>query len=128
MQEGEDVTIIGIGKMTSTAMKVANSLEKEDIHAEVINARFLKPLDSKNISKSIENTKFVVIVEDGTIIGGLGDSIKEMLINNNIKDVKIKCFAYPDEFIKHGAVQELEKLYGIDTESIKKYIKQNIEK
>ena len=128
LKEGHDVTIIGIGKMAATAMKVANELQKEDIDTEVINARFLKPLDSKNISKSIEKTKFVVTVEDGTIIGGLGDSIKEMLINNNIKDVKIKCFAYPDEFIKHGAVQELEKLYGIDTESIKKYIKQNIEK
>ena len=128
LKEGHDVTIIGIGKMDATAMKVANELQKENTEAEVINARFLKPLDSKNISKSIEKTKFVVTVEDGTIIGGLGDSIKEMLINNNIKDVKIKCFAYPDEFIKHGAVQELEKLYGIDTESIKKYIKQNIEK
>ena len=128
LKEGHDVTIIGIGKMDATAMKVANELQKENIEAEVINARFLKPLDSKNISKSIEKTKFVVTVEDGTIIGGLGDSIKEMLINNNIKDVKIKCFAYPDEFIKHGAVQELEKLYGIDTESIKKYIKQKIEK
>ena len=128
LKEGHDVTIIGIGKMDATAMKVANELQKENIEAEVINARFLKPLDNEKISKSIEKTKFVVTVEDGTIIGGLGDSIKEMLINNNIKDVKIKCFAYPDEFIKHGAVQELEKLYGIDTESIKKYIKQNIEK
>ena len=86
LQEGEDVTIIGIGKMTSTAMKVANSLEKEDIHAEVINARFLKPLDCDKISKSIEKTKFVITIEDGTEIGGLGSSIKELIVNKGIEN------------------------------------------
>ena len=123
LQEGEDVTIIGIGKMTSTAMKVANSLEKEDIHAEVINARFLKPLDCDKISKSIEKTKFVITIEDGTEIGGLGSSIKELIVNKGIENVKIKSFSYPDEFIKHGSVPELEELYGVDCENIVKYIK-----
>ena len=118
LQEGEDVTIIGIGKMTSTAMKVANSLEKEDIHAEVINARFLKPLDCDKISKSIEKTKFVITIEDGTEIGGLGSSIKELIVNKGIENVKIKSFSYPDEFIKHGSVPELEKVYRLDCESI----------
>ena len=116
--EGKDVTIIGIGKMTSVAMKAANSLEKEDIHAEVINARFLKPLDCDKISKSIEKTKFVITIEDGTEIGGLGSSIKELIVNKGIENVKIKSFSYPDEFIKHGSVPELEKVYRLDCESI----------
>ena len=128
LQEGEDVTIIGIGKMTSTAMKVANSLEKEDIHAEVINARFLKPLDCDKISKSIEKTKFVITIEDGTEIGGLGSSIKELIVNKGIENVKIKSFSYPDEFIKHGSVPELEKIYGLDCENIFKYVKNSLGK
>ena len=128
LQEGKDVTIIGIGKMTSVAMQVANEIKKDDISAEVINARFLKPLDSEKISKSIEKTKFVVTIEDGTEIGGLGSSIKELIVNKGLENVQIKCFAYPDEFIKHGSVTELEKLYGMDCENICKYVKNNLDK
>ena len=128
LQEGEDVTIIGIGKMTSTAMKVANLLKKDDISAEVINARFLKPIDEKEIAESISKTKFVITIEDGTEIGGLGSSIKELIVNKNIEGVKIKCFAYPDEFIKHGSVPELEKNYGLDCENIYKYVKNSFGK
>ena len=127
LKEGQDVTIIGIGKMTAMAMKVANELEKDDINAEVINARFLKPLDESKITESISNTKFVITIEDGTEIGGLGSSIKELIINKQLEDVKIKCFAYPDEFIKHGSVSELEELYGLDYKNIVNYIKQNIQ-
>ena len=123
IQEGKDVSLIGIGKMTSTAMKVANLLKKDDISAEVINARFLKPIDEKVITESISKTKFVITIEDGTEIGGLGSSIKELIVSKNIEGVKIKCFAYPDEFIKHGSVPELEELYGVDCENIVRYIK-----
>ena len=123
LKEGKDVTIIGIGKMTATAMNVANKLEKDGINAEVINARFLKPLDEKAIKESISKTKFVITIEDGTEIGGLGSSVKEIIVNNNIEGVKIKCFAYPDEFIKHGSVPELEKVYGLDCESIYSFLK-----
>ena len=118
LKEGQDVTIIGIGKMTATAMKVAKELQKEGLNAEVINARFLKPLDCDKISKSIEKTKFVITIEDGTEIGGLGSSIKELIVNKGIENVKIKSFSYPDEFIKHGSVPELEKVYRLDCESI----------
>ena len=127
LKEGQDVTIIGIGKMTATAIRVANEIQKYGLSAEVINARFLKPLDESKITESISNTKFVITIEDGTEIGGLGSSIKELIINKKLEDVKIKCFAYPDEFIKHGSVSELEELYGLDYKNIVNYIKQNIQ-
>ena len=148
LKEGEDVTIIGIGKMTATAMKVAKMLENDGISSEVINARFLKPLDESTITKSISKTKFAITIEDGTEIGGLGSSVKELIVNKNIEDVteidglassdkefivnknledvKIKSFTYPDEFIKHGSVPELEKIYGLDCESICDYVRENI--
>ena len=80
------------------------------------------------ITESISKTKFVITIEDGTQIGGLGSSIKELIVNKNIEGVKIKCFAYPDEFIKHGSVPELEKNYGLDCENIFKYVKNSFGK
>ena len=126
LNKGKDVSIIAIGKTVSRAMEVSNMLKKDKIEADVINARFLKPLDKEKIKKSIEKTKFVITVEDGTIINGLGTAIKELIIDENIKDVKIKLFAYPDEFIKHGKVEELEEIYHQDKNSIYNYIKNNI--
>ena len=123
LNKGKDVSIIAIGKTVSRAMEVANMLKKDKIEAEVVNARFLKPLDKEIVKKSIEKTKFVITIEDGTIINGLGTAIKELIIDENIKDVKIKSFAYPDEFIKHGKVEELEEIYHQDKNSIYNYIK-----
>ena len=96
-----------------------------DIDAEVINARFLKPFDSDTVLKSIKKTKNVITIEDGTIINGLGTTVKELIIDNELKDIKFKAFAYPDKFIEHGSVEELEHLYGQDVEAILKHIKEN---
>lgn len=111
IQEGNDITIIAIGKMVAKAMKMAEKLsEQEGKTIEVINARFLKPLDEKTIKASIEKTKNVITIEDGTKINGLATAVKELIIDNNLQDIKVTAQAYPDEFIPHGSVEELEKM------------------
>jgi len=118
LKEGKDISIIAIGKMVSRAMKIAKELEKENINADVINARFLKPLDIKTIKNSIAKTKKVITIEDGIIINGLATAIKELIIDENLQNTKLECFAYPDKFIQHGSVQELEEIYCLDEKSI----------
>ena len=117
------VTIIAIGNMVAKAIKVAKILKENYIDAEIINSRFIKPLDKEGILKSIKRTNNCITIEDGSIIGGLGSSIKEMIIDSNIKNVEIKSFAYPDKFIEHGNIKELEEKYGMDVENICTYIK-----
>ncbi len=111
LKEGKDLTIIAIGKMVAKALQMAKQEEKNNITVEVINARFLKPFDKETIKKSINKTKNVITIEDGTIVNGLATTVKELIIDEKIQDVKIKSYAYPDEFIKHGTVEELEKIY-----------------
>ena len=116
------VTIIAIGNMVSKSMQIARALSEKNIEAEVINARFLKPLDKESIIQSIEKTKKCITIEDGTIIGGLGSAIKELISEENLKDIQIKSFAYPDKFIQHGSIEELEAKYGLDVDTICAYI------
>ena len=123
LKEGTDLSIIAIGKMVARAMKLADKLEKEGIQAEVINARFLKPIDKETMKKSIEKTKNVVTIEDGTVINGLATAIEEIILEEKLENVTIQKYAYPDEFIKHGGVEELEKIYGLDEEEIFEKIK-----
>lgn len=67
VRQGKDISIIAIGKMVDKALQIAQKLEKDNIQAEVINARFLKPIDNQTILKSIEKTKKVITIEDGTV-------------------------------------------------------------
>ena len=107
------ITIIAIGKMVVRAMKMAEKLEKEDVqnNVQVINARFLKPLNRETIIKSLKDANEVITVEDGTIINGLATAVKELMVEEDIRDVALKTYAYPDKFIQHGSVEELEKMY-----------------
>ena len=118
LKDGNDVTILGIGKMTERAMLVAEKLKEKSIDAGVINVRFLKPLDKQCIKKAIEKTKKVVTIEDGTIINGLATAIKELIVEENLQNITVQNYAYPDEFIKHGSVEEIEEIYGINVQKI----------
>ena len=120
LKTGNDLTIVAIGKMVERALEVSNILETEGKSVEVINARFLKPLDKDKILTSILKTKNIITIEDNIIDGGLGSKIEDLIYNSNIKDIKFKKFGYPDEFIKHGSVPEIEKKYGMDAASIAK--------
>ena len=118
LKEGNDVTIIAIGKMVARAYRVAERLKQKDIDVQVINARFLKPFDSNLVKSAIKKTNAIVTIEDGTIINGLATAVNEVIINENLLGTKIKNFAYPDIYVKHGSVDELEKIYGLDEENI----------
>ena len=98
----KEVTIIAIGKTVAEAVKLADRMQKEEgITPEIINARFLKPFDSEKMIQSIQRTKNVITIEDGTVINGLATTVKELIVDNNIQNVKFKSYAYPDKFIMH---------------------------
>ena len=102
LRKGQNVSIIAIGKRVAEAMKIADKFKENGIEAEVINARFLKPLDEETIKKSIEKTKNVITIEDGTKINGLGTAVEELIVENNLQDIKFEKQAWPDEFLKQG--------------------------
>ena len=126
LAKGSDVTIIAIGNQVSKAMSIFYKLKEEGIFANVINARFLKPIDKNCFINSIKKTKFVVTIEDNTLVGGLASEVNELIAKKHLKDVIIRNFGYPDVFVEHGSVDELEKKYGLDEESIFKSIKKEI--
>ena len=118
IKEGNDLTIVAIGKMVERAVEVSNILKEQDVDCEVINARFLKPLDSYTIERSIRKTRNVITIEDGILHGGLGTSVIEMINECKIDGVHVKCYGYDDVFVQHGSVDELESLHGLDAKDI----------
>ena len=123
LTQGEDITIVAIGKTVAKAFEVKEELEKEELEkegktAEVINARFLKPFDEQTIINSMKKTKNIITLEDNTIIGGLASKVEELISKNEEDNIKFKAFGLPDTFIEHGKVEELEEMYKLDAKSI----------
>lgn len=118
IKEGKDLSIIAIGKMVEKAVQISKILKEKNIEAEIVNARFLKPIDKDTILNSIEKTKRVITIEDGILKGGLGSAVIELVNNSNLENIKVKTFGYNDCFVKHGKVEELEKEYGLDINDI----------
>ena len=105
------MTVIAIGNKVAKAVEFAENCRENGKSVEVINARFLKPLDVETLKISIEKTKRVITMEDGTLINGLATAVKELIVDESIDGVNMEVCAFPDEFIKHGTVEELEKIY-----------------
>lgn len=116
IQEGTDLSIIAIGNMVGRAKEVAKLMPEKSV--EIINARFLKPLDEETILNSIRKTKHCVTIEDNLLKGGLSSAVTEAINKSDIEDVKIKSFGYDDTFVEHGTVKELENKYGLSAEKI----------
>ncbi|MDF2523871.1 MAG: 1-deoxy-D-xylulose-5-phosphate synthase [Clostridiales bacterium] len=117
LKSGKDLSIIAAGNMVENALKVAENLKQYNIDAEVINTRFIKPLDEKCIIGSATKTRHVVSIEDNSACGGLGSSILGLLNKNNC-NVKTRIFGFPDQPVYQGSRDELFKKYKLDSESI----------
>ena len=118
LQQGNDLTIVACGRMVHTALKVAKEVSKFGMSAEVINARFIKPLDAKMILASAEKTKKVVSIEDNVVTGGFGSLVLQIINDEELENIKFRNFGYPDEFVQHGNIDELDRIYGLDYQSI----------
>ncbi len=115
-----DLTIVAAGERCLTiATKLAENFEKQGKFLDIINARFVKPLDFEMLFNI--KSEYVVTIEDNVFLGGLGAMIDAAFVQKGISR-KIKNFAYRDEFIPHGSVASLQKRFGVDMQEIEKYI------
>ncbi len=118
VKEGSDIAILAVGTSVFPAYFASKKLEKEGFSTMVVNARFIKPLDTDFISALIEKTKIVVTVEENVLSGGFGSAVLEYLNTINARDVIVKSLGIPDIFVEHGKQDLLRQLYGIDDEGI----------
>ena len=120
MREGADVTIIACGLMVGEALEAAEQLAAEGIDAEVINMHTIKPIDADLIVKSATKTGHVVTVEEHSVIGGLGDAVADVLVQNH--PVPMKKIGVEDVFGYSGPALDLLQEFGLDAESITKKV------
>jgi len=117
LKKGKDVTLLAVGTCASQAMEAAQLLKKEKIYAEVLNARFVKPIDEKAILESVEKTGCLLTIEEGVLRGGYGQSVQYMLSREGM-NAKMYSIGVPDSFIDHGPANTLRTHLGFTPENI----------
>jgi 1-deoxy-D-xylulose-5-phosphate synthase len=121
LRTGSDVAILAIGKMVSHAMKAAEILAEQGINAEVVNARFVKPLDTAMLDDVSKRIGRILTVEDGQIQGGFGSAVAEYIAQHH-PNVKLHLHGIEDIFVDHGTQEELHADLGLDAKGIAKTV------
>lgn len=123
LREGHDLAIIAVGLMVQPAIEAAKNLaEDENIFTTLINARFVKPLDTELILGLARKTGKIVTVEENVLQGGFGSAILELLQAHGLDQVLVRCIGLPDEYIEHAPQSILRHKYGLDAEGIEKVV------
>jgi 1-deoxy-D-xylulose-5-phosphate synthase len=115
---GDDLTIIAIGATVYPAFQAAEALRLKGISAGVVNARFVKPLDTELILACARQCGRIMTVEENALQGGFGSAVLELLSDNNLQMVKVKRVGIPDHYIEQGSQAQLRRDVGIDAEGI----------
>lgn len=116
LRDGEDVALVACGLMVEQAMKAADALAKEGIHAAVINAYCIKPLDEDRIREFAIRTGAIVTAEDHSVIGGLGAAVAQYTAANC--PAVVRTIGVNDTFGESGLQEELFRKYGLTSEHI----------
>jgi len=116
---GTDICIWAIGSMVQAARETAARLGGKGISTGVVNARFVKPLDTEMLAQTARQYKYLVTLEEGVLEGGFGSAVLEALERMNLLgEVSVMRLGIPDEFIPHGDRRLLLRDLGLLPEQI----------
>ncbi len=117
LKDGKDLAIIAVGRGVSLAQEVVSLLGEKGIAALLIDARFVKPLDTAAIQSIGNRYQRLVSIEDNCVTGGFGSAVLEVLAKN-AQPIDILCIGMPDEFVEHGKVDLLFNYLNMDAVSM----------
>ncbi|MDP2905040.1 MAG: 1-deoxy-D-xylulose-5-phosphate synthase [Candidatus Omnitrophota bacterium] len=122
LMEGKDFTLIALGSMVAPALEAMEELAKDNLSGTLINARFIKPLDTDLYKLAGAEAQPIFSVEDGVLEGGFGSAVEE-----NIGRAVTKI-GLPSEFVTHGKREILLEIYGLTGSGIAEKIKNSLDK
>ena len=118
---GEKVLLFALGSMVKTAVGVCEQLEKQGIHATLVNARFAKPFDEAYLKEHMDAYSLIVTMEENVALGGFGEHVACFLRKEGYQG-EVLSIAIADTFVEHGNVSVLQKELGIDEDGVVRQI------
>lgn len=118
VENGEDGLIVVCGTMLSECGRAVDLLRADGLSVGLINARFVKPLDTETLLPAIRQATFTVTVEEGMLAGGFGSAVLEAVCDEGIEIARFRRMGIPDRYIEHASrAEQLEEL-GLTADGI----------
>ena len=121
LYDEEDLAVIFVGHMAELAVQVRDRLKEIGYHCSLINARFVKPLDTEMLEALTKDHRLFVTIEENVLSGGFGEQVLHYVSRAKL-DVGVRCIGIPDDYVEHGNVDLLRREVGLDAETIVKQI------
>jgi len=118
VRDGDSAAVLAIGPMLPIAEEAAEQLKREGISLRIVNARFIKPLDEAMLLRLAEERIPLVVMEEGSIMGGLGSAVLEFYALRGIDHMQVRLLGVPDAFIEHGSIKEQRAEVGLTSEQV----------
>jgi 1-deoxy-D-xylulose-5-phosphate synthase len=115
---GRDGMILACGTLLGNCIQAAAQLREEGLDVGVVNARFIKPLDTEVLLRAVENSPFVITVEEGALPGGFGSAVCEAAADAGISAAHVVRLGIPDHYIEHAERAEQLADLGLDVAGI----------
>lgn len=122
VKKGSDLAILAVGSMVNSVTKVLDELDVLGISVELVNCRFIKPMDEVYLHSILSRYEEVLTIEDGVLTGGFGEGVSAWLLEHGYTG-KVKCLGHPDTFVEQGTRSELLALNGLDKNGILRTVK-----
>lgn len=117
LYEEKDIAIVACGSMVSTAKHVREKLKKRGYSVSIVNARFIKPIDTDMLDHICKNHSLIITMEENVLLGGFGLTVRNF-ISSKYKDIDIFHVNIPDKYVEHGDVSLLREALHIDSDSV----------
>ena len=124
LRQGTDGMLVACGTLVNHCLEAADTLAHEGLQLGVINARFVKPLDTRTILRALREQPLLVTVEEGALMGGFGSAVLEAASDAGLDASRIRRLGIPDRFVEHGSRTELLAELGLSSEAIAKACRQ----
>ena len=124
LREGKDVAVFACGLMVNEALEAAKLLSAEGVEISVINIHTIKPIDAECVTKYAEKCGNVIIVEEHSVIGGLGDAVADVLMGKVC--CKFRKIGVNDQFGQSGKAADVLREYGLTADQIAAKIKETL--
>nr|WP_269160944.1 transketolase C-terminal domain-containing protein [Enterococcus sp. BWB1-3] len=116
LRQGNDGTIIATGLMVQESLAAAEQLAQQGIEVRVLNFSTIKPLDEELVLRAAQETPWLIVVEEHSVIGGLGSAVSEFLSENY--PTKVIKIGIQDKFGQSGEPEVLKEFYGLTIKNI----------
>ena len=123
----KDIALVAVGSMVKTALAVREALQLKGYACSIINARFVKPIDTEILDEASQDHSLIVTMEENVASGGFGEKVRDYLDESGYQG-ELLTISIPDEYVEHGNVDILREEVGIDAYSIQCRIEEKLQR